>query len=269
MSITTLPLYNRQILSVDSRSRVEYGQKDPVTGAFITSPNAYTVRFPQIRNVKMVNLVTSEIPNTMYVINSTNNVITFDSDVAPATAGLTATLTEGTYSAAELANEINLQMNTAMGAGFGALLVATYITWTKKITITRTDGNNIRIYWTAPLSPRFEIGFDDIDMPALAATVTSDNTVNLSGENFIYLVIKEFQAAVRGTENLDRTFAKIIFNTPPHSYTFDSFAANPLIFNVPINTVNKLEIEFRRHDGTLYDFQYAEHSFSLEFYTTL
>lgn len=267
-----IPLYNRQVLSIDSRSRDDYELKTGA-GAWVTQPNSYTVRFPPIRNIKQMNLISTEIPNTEYVINATNNIITFDAVAGGAPfPGVTATLTPGTYTAAEMANEINRQMNAAVGGLFGAFFVATYITWTQKVRIDAVAvGDSFRIYWTAALSPRIQLGFDDRDMAAPATTVSSDNVVNLAGENFIYLTLKNLlnSEAVRGTEVIENSFAKIIFNTAPHTYTFDSYSANPVIFPVPINQLNRLEVEFRKHDRTLYDFNRVEHSFTLEFFTTM
>jgi len=261
-----IPLYKRHVLSVDSRNREGYGTQT-AAGVPLTTPNSYTIKFPPIRNVKALRLLTSSIPNTAYVINSTNNIITFDSDAAPATAGLIATLTEGTYTAAELANEINLQMNTAMGVGFGVNLVATYITYTQKIVITRTDGNNFLIYWTSDNSPYLELGMHYIDMPALTTTVSSNDVVNLSGDSFIYLCIKDL-ASVRGSEILENIFAKVIFVNPPRSYSFDSFATNMITYPEPLNQIAKFEIVWKKHDGTTYDFNQIDHEFTVEFYTT-
>jgi hypothetical protein len=256
-------LYRRQVLCIDSRSREEVAT---------TTPSDYLLKFPIIKNVKMVRLISSEIPNTAYIFTSANNNIDVLSNLISGggiPAGTyTATITPGTYTGAELANEINRALNAIMNTAMGVTFTATYITFTQKIRIDRVDGGAFQLLWaTGPSvgsTPYLELGYTLADT-ALAITSSSTNVVNLVGDNYVYLSIKEF-SSTRVTDRLDDVFAKIIMNIPPRSIAFDTFASNEVIFQRPID-LKQLHITFRRRDGSLYDFNTIEHSMTMEFYT--
>ena len=99
----------RHVLSIDSRSRENFTT---------TTASNYTIRFPTISQVKKMKMLSTEIPNSQYVFRSTNNKIDLV-DVGGGSTVYVVTITEGSYSAIELADEINLQLNAAVSVGFG------------------------------------------------------------------------------------------------------------------------------------------------------
>ena len=268
--IAPLPYYRqRHVLAIDSRNREDFAN---------TTPSHYIVKFPVFKNIKMVRMISSEIPNTQYVfqtgINNTFDLFTNFISSGGAPAGTyTITIAPGTYTGGELADEINNELNIAMLVGFGIEFVATYITFSQKIQIDYAGADPLarfRLLWaTGPsiaTSCAKELGYQPAADTALAITSSSTVPVFLSGENYVYLCIKDM-AGTRVTENIEDVFAKIIFNVPPRSITFDSFASNEIVFPEPLPYLNRFEVTFRLHDGSEYNFNTIEHSFTIEMYT--
>jgi hypothetical protein len=258
-----MPTYKRQVLTVDSRSRENFD---------LTTPAQYKVVFPPIRNVIMVRLLSTEVPNTEYVIHSRNNKL-FLWD-APNLTEHAVTLSPGTYTATELANELNKQLNAALAAQFGAIFQVAAMTMTSKMRIDRVDGLQWGLRFAGKSSTAaLVLGFDpDTDAvmqqdPFSGNWYTQSVTImNLAGENFVYLCIKGMPTLIT-TERVNDVFAKIIYNVPPRSIAFDSFVSNAFIVPQTL-TLSQLEVSFVRHDGYLVDFNDIDHSFSLEFFTT-
>ena len=289
----------RQVLSVDSRNRVNFET---------TTPSEYTIELDAtIKNVKMIRLATTEIANSQYTVNSKNQFIDIEEGdyiANPAPAGLVATaiLTPGTYTGPGLADQINTQMNAAYGVPFGTMFSVSYITETQKIRIIHVPAvpgitsrrwrllfktgahgsDNLNNNMARMLG--FWEGYDTAwyqdntmavipvpppppAVPLLSNILLSDEIVMLSGENFCYLCIRGFPA-VRTTARIGDVFAKIIWNQLPRNVTFDSFAANYIVYENPISRLDKFDITFREADGSLYQFNNIEHSFTIEFLTS-
>lgn len=262
-------LYRRQVLCIDSNSRENKAN---------STPSDYLVKFPVIKNIKMCRLISTEIPNTAYVIDSTINTIDFETvgGGPPGNAVYSCQITPGTYTATELANEINLRMNLAVGTLFGVTFTATYMTFTQKLRIDRVDGlGTFQLLWGTGVNlgstPYLQMGFTQVDsvddntgLPQ-GTQVSSVNVVFLVGENYLYLCLKEFSDTLN-SDNIQNVFAKVIMNIPPRSIAFDSFVSNEVIFQRPLD-IKQLNVQWRRRTGELVGFNTIEHSFSIEFYT--
>ena len=270
---TQATAYKRHVLAVDSHSRESFD--------FSTAAK-YKIVFPPIRNVKMIRLVSSEIPNTEYVVNARNNLlylwdglgVEFDVLTNLPDHDVVVALSQGTYTANEIANEINKQLNIALGAVFGQKFQVTAMTMTSKIRIDRVDGVDFRLHFNGKSSSAaLVLGFDpngnsvtQTEPVTLNKYTQSDTVMNLAGENFVYLCIKGLPT-VTTTERTNDVFAKIIYNTPPRSIAFDSFQSNAFIYPEPQGVLSELQVSFVRRDGYLVDFNNIEHSFTLEFFT--
>lgn len=263
MSNSSQPMYKRHVLAVDSRNREN---RD------ITTQAQYKVTFPSLYNVHMIRLISTEVPNTEYVVNKRNNLLfLFDT---PTNTEHEVVLTPGTYTATELSNEINAKFNGALGAQFGAIFQATAMTMTSKVRIDRVDQQPWELRFAGKLNTAaLVLGFD----PAADAVMRTDSfsgnvftqsttVMNLAGENFIFMCIRGL-STLSTTERTNDVFAKLIYNVPPRSIAFDSFISNAFVFQQPVN-MNHLDVSFLRHDGSLVDFNNIDHSFSLEFYTS-
>lgn len=239
--------------------------------ATVSSPSRYTVKFPGVRNVKMLRLLTAEMPNTQYVINHKNRWVDFF-DTLTATA-YSAPLYLGTYTSTSLSNEINTRMNDVMGAGFGVNFTVSYNSVTQKFIITRMGGTTFQLLWrTGPngfvntnMSAAPVLGWSIASDTATAITLTSPGLVNLAGENFCNLCIKGYPA-MGTSEAIGDVFAKIIWNQIPRNVCFNSFASNAIIYPNAKSYIDNFEVSFVEFNGQLYDFNNADHSFSVEFF---
>lgn len=260
----------RHVLNIDSRDRENYAS---------TTASNFTVKFNGLNNVVSLNLLQAQIPNTEYVINARNNIIDFTDSVAGASV---ATLTQGSYTATELADEINLQMNTAVGAGFGVEYQVTYITFTQKFRVTNVALNTFSFDWAtgpnATTSTWFEFGeATQTDTAAGLSTYDSSATVRLSGDDYINMILTgghDFSAQ-QNTSFTQGIFAKIILAAPARSIIFqEQQGSNPKIMNPPLSKLQQLRVSFRHprqvhrtsyeEEEPLYEFNGHDVSFSIE-----
>ena len=255
-----VPVYKRHVLTVDSRNR-----ENPD----LTTPSKYKVTFPPLRNVAMVRLCSTEIPNSEYVLHSRNNMLY----LWDGSSNVDITLSPGTYTSTEMANEINRQLNAVMNAPFGSIFQVTAMTMTSKLRIDRVDGRPFQLKFAGkPNTAALVLGFDPATDAPMYTDSTSGNTytqsvniINMAGENYVYLCLKGMQTMTT-SEHIHDVFAKIIYKVPPRAIAFDTFVSNPCIYNEPMMSMQQLEVSFVRHDGYLVDFNTINHSFTLEFF---
>lgn len=90
-------------------------------------------------------------------------------------------------------------------------------------------------------------------------------SVSLEGEPYI-LLTNELLSAIDNTGPVDKIFAKIMLSDPPGSMMYNTFVTNAKVFDDPLSKIEFLEVTVKRHDGTLFDFNGIDHSFSLEIF---
>jgi hypothetical protein len=247
----------RTVLSIDSRSRV-----NPLG----TKPNRYSVFLRNgLYRVNSVKLLTTEIPNSQDIINGYHNLLDFQDEKGVHLA----TLPVGNFNAAELCDQID----TAMTLVSTVIYHASYDISSGRITIGRDPTINNDKYSllfgtgvNKTFSPSKLLGYFAVDYTG-AIQYEGSSMINLSGENYVYLRIKGMQA-LQTSQNHSDIFAKIIWDSPPRYMTFNNFASNTVIWNPPLPSLQNLDIEFVQHDGTLYDFNEFDHSFSIEVITS-
>lgn len=236
----------------------------------VSSPSEYRIRFPALRNVKMLRLLGMELTNAQHVINHKNRFLDFLDSTTGATEH-TAALNMGTYTSTGLADEINTRMNAALGAGFGVLYTVTYSTVTQRFIITRLGGATTQLlfltgthgYSNSNENPATVIGFVPALDTAVAAQLISPNMVNLAGENALYMIMKGYPA-VTTSGAIQDVFAKIVLNVMPRNVVFNSFAAGSLVFTQPKDVIDNFEVRIVQYDGSLFDFNNVDHSYSIE-----
>lgn len=241
-----------KLLSIDSRDR---------ENASTTSQNSYRVRFDGVEQVIAMQLISSSIPNTEYSVNSTNNKVDFYNG----STTYNITLTAGTYTAADLADELNTQMNTAVGTGFGVTYTVSYDSTTKKFTVSNVlPGSHQFLFATganAANSAAQPLGFSAADT-TLAATTTSDQQVNLLGEPFVYMRLIGIGNLLTSSSTSE-AFAKIEFSVPPANVAYNQHVAEVRRFSPPLPSLDHLDVRFEKLDGTLYDFNEFDHSYTI------
>jgi hypothetical protein len=253
--------YKKLVIHIDSRNRVNPSQ---------TTPSQYTILLPYITNIKQMSLLTSEIYGTDFLINETNNIFQIRNNSTLVT--YTVTLTKGNFSLSSLATNLQTAINSA-----------TSTVW----TITADQSTSTFSYLTpAPQDWRFIFSKDDIARNAgrllgfpIDTSSTFDFTgvgpfiyssynggiVDVIGDRYVLMVLKAGNSSsykgIENTQNVGDVFAKIIFNSSSNGET-QSFAGNSVV--TLDRKIDRLMVEFRKSDGSLYNFRGIHHSFSLE-----
>lgn len=98
-------------------------------------------------------------------------------------------------------------------------------------------------------------------------SLLTSNNVKFSGYNYIFMSIEELNTTINsGTNSVPKYFAKINLDGLPGKILYDTFVPTSTMTYDPIN-INNLTIRFYSPDGSLCDFNGANHSFVLEFTT--
>lgn len=97
------------------------------------------------------------------------------------------------------------------------------------------------------------------------STITN-NAVELSGDSYILMSCTELNtsASVSPVQNF---FSKILLSGLPGKMLFNTFISVPKIFFEPISELSSLEFTFYSPNGSLYNFNGINHSFTLEITT--
>jgi hypothetical protein len=104
----------------------------------------------------------------------------------------------------------------------------------------------------------------DVDPIGNPITFTQ-NTLQLSGPPYILMICREITTGSTSS-GMSNVFAKIHLAGVPGKLLYDSFVSTPIYFYEPI-TLSSLTFEFYNPDGTLFNFNGADNSFTLEIAT--
>jgi hypothetical protein len=96
---------------------------------------------------------------------------------------------------------------------------------------------------------------------------TKDNllnrSINLQGENYSFLCCPQL-STMMNTGDVKNVFARVILDQSPGSMVF-SYLSNPKIFDkTPLDKLDELEISIQNYDGTFYEFNDLDYSFTLQ-----
>jgi len=152
---------------------------DMALGSASTS-DFYIYLTPAIQCPRKVRLLGCTIPNTIYNVDNTCNVIQFDEGGST----LSATVVNGSYDSTTILSAITTAMNSVGSHTY----TATYSSTTYQITITASSGT-FRIHsgssFTFSNSILRLIGF--INGNTTGSTQTSSGAINLAGELYLYI----------------------------------------------------------------------------------
>lgn len=278
--LSTIPRYSTNnisntrhipnVLIVDSRDRNDTAYPDQ---------HNYRLNLKKIyKNIVSMELISAEVPRTGYIVNDNNNKIYFEE-----TGGttLTATIPPGNYDTSSLPAAIK----SALEAVGGSTYTVTYNSTTNKITIASDgaggagifnllfdggtenyDDSTKTIYLDDSAGPI--IGFAKTDLSG-SLTYTGQNVINLNGECYIFMIIKEFRRIDSRNITVDNAFAKLVFDNGLNSFKFyEGEQARPIkYFSPPHGKLSHLSIEFRTYSGDYYNFNGVDHSLSFEIFS--
>ena len=112
--------------------------------------------------------------------------------------------------------------------------------------------------------------FDTLKTALGTESNLTHNSVNLSGDNYILMVINQFTDRSNKFTDIGpvkNIFAKILLTDIPGKTLFSSYVPMTLVFNEPIAHLSELEMHFYSPSGELYNFNGVDHSFTLEIMT--
>jgi len=236
----------------------------------------------KIKNIKKIELISAKIPKTNYIVNSTNNIIDFVEN----SVNYTITLTEGNYTLSTLSTEIQNELNGLLTANTYSVSIDSN---TLKMTINRSSGTNSFSLLFASgsnadtidsdgqvikgSSSRILMGFNIADVTDTSGTITSQNLVNLQGENEIYIEINNFMGhidTIKSDNNKlkGKIFAVIDMNVNSNEIKYFNHNEKKIEkeYFPYMNNLGFLDIKFKDYYGNLYDFRGNDNTLLLKVY---
>ena len=177
--------------------------------------------------------------NSVYPVNSTNNVVVFSVNGVLGTT-YTATISPGSYTGTSFATALTTALNVPVS---GVVFTATYNSDTFKITIT-CDGVNTVLIRAPSLGTTFNrISGFKTTLVGFQNSVTGDSQVNLSGTSALKIRVQFPTESVEssGQNNL-LSYIPVVVN--PFSYIFydDNIPSIPIIITCRSNDLNNIRI---------------------------
>lgn len=163
--------------SFKERIRAVVNSKTRLNPTTETSHN-FTFSFNNtITRITEIMIERVEIPFSFYIINSSNNVLTFNNGVD------SITITPGNYTATTLQNEMVTKLLVAFA---GQSPTVTFSSSTYKLTIGKTAAFKVDAVADVPASTAsYILGFHVSS--ATATSITADSALNISGPNYIII----------------------------------------------------------------------------------
>ena len=178
------------------------------------------------------------IPNSMYIIDENNNLLSFTF------GGVTynLTLSTGNYNA----NELDTEITTQATAGFpgGTVLTVTYSGTTNKYTFKiQTGGVDINWQINGTTTCFKEIGVNPSTTYSYNGTQILPNQVDLGGVSNIFLKCLNLSVNNRTTEGtISNTLAKIPCDVPSLNYIYMS-QQEPIYFDITNRLIRQIDIK--------------------------
>jgi hypothetical protein len=94
----------------------------------------------------------------------------------------------------------------------------------------------------------------------------SNNALQLSGNSYIIVECNQL-STIASTGPIKNIFAKILLSGLPGKVLYNTYICVPKVFYEPIPELSSLEFTFYSPDGSLFDFNGVDHSFTLEITT--
>ncbi len=267
-----------QYLTIDSRQR---------NINFYPNTFNYSLNINPFTNIISIELISAEIPKSEYIINNSNNKIYFQELIAQQLNNTfnIANIPYGSYSLSNLKNIIETTMNNSSITNAIYNIDINTLEAQNKIIISSDMGGSTELFnlifyggednyetTTIKVYPENSIG------PLLGFSIfnftgnsnyTSDQQIDLDGENYIFLQINNFKTIENSSTSVKNIFAKISLDTNNDIKYFKNNDEYRVIknFNPPLIRLEKIDISFLKYDGNFYDFNGKEHSLLLKLET--
>lgn len=127
--------------------------------------------------------------------------------------------------------------------------ITNYSSAAKSYTISNVDSYYININKTLIINDNLNV---------------NDVITDFNKENIRYILLQIENLNVHSNPGGPQFFYKILLNSLPNTYLYNTFVDTPVYFNPPLKSLNKLDITFITPSGNLVSFGNLEHSFTLE-----
>jgi hypothetical protein len=268
---------------------------------FFPNPNNYVISFHRaLTNVKAIRLVSSEMPNTDTIINLQNNGMSFQLNNAGVPVLMTDGsvdwqfyLDQGNYTVTQLASELQLGLNNLVFGEVGIPNLFTITADTIKGFFTLSTPDPYTFLWTFDDIPELDwrnlwrmLGFNSSSSDDFVSEF--DNTItinqgtalqpfetnipyaafNLRKSNLIWMYLNGYET-IYDTYTQKNYFAKFtLAKTADNEIAYDRFNSAPQIFQeAPLSNLTRLNISFFDELGNPANFNYVDHTLTLEFTT--
>lgn len=232
--------------SMEIKNLLVISSKDRMNQSDTSS--SFTVQFNEAIRFDKLAFVGAYIPNTIYNITSSNNLVYFNDG-----ANRIATIPSGNYDVSTLSSAIQTQMNSVSALTF----TVSYSPMTYKMTITGTAPYSLTFGTNTTNSIAKKIGFANLNTtPALSQT--GNNAVQLN-KQIMYINIKELVSIAKTSSNIIYNFAIPINANSNEVIQYYENTAFKQEFSIGNNmNLNTISFELRDEDNQLINFNGAE-----------
>jgi len=237
-------------------SAVEYtfDSKDRFGATEVSSTNSFTVQFANSITISKIKLKYVCLPNTIYSVSTSNNIIPFNEGGADKFASLTPQA----YTMSALMAAIGSAMTITSGVN---TYLATYDSTRFRLSIYEQTGTvNFRLLFKtystlSPLAP--VINWPLLDSQVPAPSFTSQNAIDLN-PRILYINIPEL-GKINHNATQNYTFSlPISANTNDAVLFVESQAYNQQLILKDTRIVNQLTFELRDRKGALVDIHHSD-----------
>ena len=139
------------------------------------------------------------------------------------------------------------------------------------ITVTAPDRFLIPVAITGPTYGAQLAGtIGETDIYGFATIRNLNSAINLTGENYIYIVSPQLPSMITTNDLVPVAFYKIQLSGAAGNVVFNTFVGNPMVFyDTPLPFLDEIEFFFVNPDGTLFNFNDFDHSFTIEIVETI
>ena len=210
------------------------------TGGLSTSSTAFSVNLPITIKAKKLSLLELVLPNSIYNVDSSNNVLPFNDG----TNNINVSITPGAYSINNLVTQIQTQLNTS-SSGFSVSYNSNAMT----VTISRSSNFYLR-FGSVAGNISYLIGFSNTNTTS-NTSFTGTNVIILNSPMSVYLRLNDY---INGytSNGLQYTFRQTISLNPGNIIVDEKINLKPYSIELENErSFQTLNVSLFKSDGTL------------------
>ena len=225
--------------------------------ALFPNPNLYDMVFDdEIHDVVSAQLISMTVKMRTYLINNFFNTLSIRTN---GNDTYFVVLSNGDYSASDLAAEIAFRLNTCIP---NVIFTCAYVVKLDNYIIS-SNGTEFSIDFTIPNSLAMMLGFGQKVYQSIGNVMSSEFRKDFHFNNYIVMFINQFDINKNQSNPLNRSFA-VIPTSGDNDLTFSDLDIVKY-FSPPVSKINKIQVSFFDRYGNPYDFQNKDHRYEIIF----